>query len=116
MLGEKKYGGDVTLQPWFERAKLGIFVHWGIYAVRGIPESWSFFNGQISYDDYMNQPPGHFYGASTLSTDRRVLYLTCFDRPPSTSRWTATPPSSPWNSTASSPSTAAPAQANPSSS
>ncbi len=56
MLGEKKYGGDVTLQPWFERAKLGIFVHWGIYAVRGIPESWSFFNGQISYDDYMNHP------------------------------------------------------------
>lgn len=48
----------MTLQPWFERAKLGIFVHWGIYAVRGVPESWSFFNGQIGYDDYMAQLGG----------------------------------------------------------
>ena len=38
--------------------KLGIFIHWGLYAVNGIPESWSFFNGQISYDDYMKQKPG----------------------------------------------------------
>ncbi len=46
------------MQPWFEEAKLGIFVHWGIYAVNGIPESWSFFNGQISYADYMAQCAG----------------------------------------------------------
>lgn len=43
------------MQPWFERAKLGIFVHWGIYAVKGVAESWSFFNGQLGYDDYMSQ-------------------------------------------------------------
>lgn len=46
------------MQPWFEDAKLGIFIHWGIYAVNGIPESWSFFNEQISYDDYMKQLDG----------------------------------------------------------
>lgn len=46
------------MQPWFERAKLGIFVHWGIYAVKGVAESWSFFNGQLSYDDYMTQLDG----------------------------------------------------------
>lgn len=40
---------------WFEDAKLGIFIHWGIYAVNGIDESWSFYNGYISYDDYMKQ-------------------------------------------------------------
>lgn len=40
---------------WFEDAKLGIFIHWGIYSVNGIDESWSFFNGYISYDDYMAQ-------------------------------------------------------------
>jgi alpha-L-fucosidase len=57
----------VTLQPWFERAKLGIFVHWGIYAVRGIPESWSFFNGQISYDDYLAQLDG--FTASRFDAD-----------------------------------------------
>ena len=40
---------------WFEDAKLGIFIHWGIYSVNGISESWSFFNEYISHDDYMKQ-------------------------------------------------------------
>ena len=43
---------------WFEEAKLGIFIHWGIYAVNGIAESWSFFHNEISYDDYMEQFSG----------------------------------------------------------
>ena len=29
---------------WFADAKLGVFIHWGIYAVNGIDESWSFYN------------------------------------------------------------------------
>jgi len=40
---------------WFRDARLGIFIHWGIYAVDGIDESWSFFNGYVSYTDYMDQ-------------------------------------------------------------
>lgn len=43
---------------WFADAKLGIFIHWGIYAVNGIDESWSFHNGKISYEDYMKQLNG----------------------------------------------------------
>lgn len=43
---------------WFEDAKLGIFIHWGIYAVNGIDESWSFYNEYLSYDDYMTQLKG----------------------------------------------------------
>ncbi len=43
---------------WFKDAKLGIFVHWGIYAVNGIDESWSFFNSYISHPDYMEQLNG----------------------------------------------------------
>jgi len=43
---------------WFADAKLGIFIHWGIYAVNGIDESWSFYNGYITYDDYMKQLSG----------------------------------------------------------
>jgi alpha-L-fucosidase len=43
---------------WFRDARLGIFIHWGIYAVDGIDESWSFFNGYVSYDDYMAQLDG----------------------------------------------------------
>jgi alpha-L-fucosidase len=43
---------------WFENARLGIFIHWGIYSVNGIDESWSFFNGHIPYDEYMKQLDG----------------------------------------------------------
>ena len=43
---------------WFKDAKLGIFIHWGIYAVNGISESWSFYNGYISHEDYMKQTSG----------------------------------------------------------
>ena len=43
---------------WFGDAKLGIFIHWGIYAVKGVSESWSFYNGRISFDDYMAQKKG----------------------------------------------------------
>jgi len=43
---------------WFKDAKLGIFIHWGIYAVNGIDESWSFYNNYISYPDYMKQLNG----------------------------------------------------------
>jgi alpha-L-fucosidase len=49
------------IQPnmqWFADAKLGIFIHWGIYAVNGIDESWSFYNKKISYEDYMKQLRG----------------------------------------------------------
>ena len=43
---------------WFADAKFGIFIHFGIYAVDGIAESWSFFDGDISYPDYMKQLKG----------------------------------------------------------
>ena len=43
---------------WFKDAKLGIFIHWGIYSVNGIDESWSFFNNYISHDDYLKQLDG----------------------------------------------------------
>lgn len=43
---------------WFGQAKLGIFIHWGIYAVRGVSESWSFYNERLSYDEYMKQQKG----------------------------------------------------------
>lgn len=43
---------------WFKDAKLGIFIHWGLYSVNGIDESWSFFNGYISHKDYLRQTQG----------------------------------------------------------
>ena len=43
---------------WFKDAKLGIFIHWGIYSVNGVDESWGFFNRKLSYADYMKQIKG----------------------------------------------------------
>jgi len=44
------------MQEWFKDAKLGIFIHWGIYASqkRG-GESWPIANGSVSHDEYMTQ-------------------------------------------------------------
>lgn len=43
---------------WFADAKLGIFIHWGIYSVNGISESWSFYNNYINHDAYIKQLNG----------------------------------------------------------
>lgn len=44
------------MQDWFKDAKLGIFIHWGIYAVqRRGGESWPIVNAAVSYDDYLGQ-------------------------------------------------------------
>lgn len=40
---------------WFSRAKLGIFIHWGIYSKGETSESWAFHNGTVSLEDYMKQ-------------------------------------------------------------
>lgn len=56
------------MSHWFEDAKLGIFIHYGIYAVKGIAESWSFYNKQISYEDYMKQLNG--FTASAFDAEK----------------------------------------------
>jgi alpha-L-fucosidase len=43
---------------WFADAKLGIFIHWGIYAVEGTSESWSFHSRNTTYPYYMGQLKG----------------------------------------------------------
>ncbi|MEC0368624.1 alpha-L-fucosidase [Paenibacillus chibensis] len=55
------------MQKWFEEAKLGIFIHYGIYAVDGVAESWSFYNGRIPYEEYMKQLDG--FTASKYDAD-----------------------------------------------
>ncbi|NUT37663.1 MAG: alpha-L-fucosidase [Hamadaea sp.] len=48
----------MPMQPWFPDAKLGIFIHYGIYAVDGVEESWSFYRGDVPHDVYMAQTAG----------------------------------------------------------
>ncbi|HVN58317.1 MAG TPA: alpha-L-fucosidase [Bacteroidales bacterium] len=55
---QKSQVGNAGRMQWFHDSKLGIFIHWGIYAVNGIDESWSFYNGYISYPDYLKQLAG----------------------------------------------------------
>lgn len=40
---------------WFADAKLGIFVHWGMYSLGNESESWSFYYDRISHPAYMAQ-------------------------------------------------------------
>lgn len=61
-------GGDTAKMRWFGDAKLGIFIHYGIYAVNGVDESWSFHNRKISYQDYMKQLKG--FTASKYQPDQ----------------------------------------------
>ena len=58
--GQQKTETDSIQQKmkWFEDAKLGIFIHWGMYSVNGVDESWSFYNKLIGFDDYMKQMKG----------------------------------------------------------
>jgi alpha-L-fucosidase len=58
VISQQVSGLQAERMKWFKDAKLGIFIHWGIYAVNGIDESWSFFNGYIPYDEYMKQMDG----------------------------------------------------------
>lgn len=53
-----KEAQHATKMEWFKDAKLGIFIHWGIYAVNGVSESWSFFNNYLNHDAYMQQLQG----------------------------------------------------------
>ncbi len=41
------------MKSWFGKAKLGIFLHWGIFTQGGYGESWPFFSGEVDYDEYM---------------------------------------------------------------
>ena len=40
---------------WFRDAKLGIFIHWGIYSQGVGSESWAFHDGDTTYEAYMAQ-------------------------------------------------------------
>ena len=54
LVGQEKQTKEERL-AWFKDAKLGVFIHWGYYGVKGIGESWSMYHKRISYDDYMAQ-------------------------------------------------------------
>lgn len=46
---------DSVRLSWFNNAKFGIFMHWGVYSVGRTSESWPFFSGNVSFKEYMSQ-------------------------------------------------------------
>lgn len=60
---------------WFEKAKLGIFIHWGYYGVNGITESWSMYHKRISHADYLKQ--GEQFTASNYRPEQ---WLDLFEK------------------------------------
>ncbi|MGV8849774.1 MAG: alpha-L-fucosidase [Propionibacteriaceae bacterium] len=48
----------MVMQSWYPKAKLGIFLHWGIYAVNSTAESWAFWLGDCTWDEYYAQADG----------------------------------------------------------
>jgi hypothetical protein len=59
---------------WFADAKLGIFIHAGIYSVDGIDESWSFHNRKINHSDYMKQLKG-FHHDNNWKTPYEIITI-----------------------------------------
>lgn len=54
------------LPSWYDEAKFGIFMHWGLYSVPSFGSEWFWYywnNGNKAYTDYMekNYPPGFSY-------------------------------------------------------
>jgi alpha-L-fucosidase len=60
VVGQQKTKPDSISKKmaWFQDAKLGIFIHWGIYAVNGVDESWAFYNKKMTWEAYMKQLNG----------------------------------------------------------
>jgi alpha-L-fucosidase len=56
--GQETEIGKAERMQWFKDARLGIFIHWGIYSVKGVDESWSFYNRYLPYEEYMKQTKG----------------------------------------------------------
>lgn len=49
------YSQEKNKMEWFSDAKLGIFIHWGVYSLGNTSESWAFHNKRISHTNYMAQ-------------------------------------------------------------
>lgn len=54
------------LPHWYDAAKIGIFIHWGVYSVPAIDTEWFWMNwkrGSKGHDEFMkkNYKPGFTY-------------------------------------------------------
>jgi len=53
--GQPSAASDRPDMTWFTDARLGIFIHWGVYSEGKGSESWAFHDGDMPYDTYIAQ-------------------------------------------------------------
>ena len=72
---------NLEAREWFQDAKFGLFVHWGVYSVRGRAE-WVLYNDKIQLSDYEKLPeffnPIEFNAAEWVATVKNagMKYIT----------------------------------------
>nr|CAD7264897.1 unnamed protein product [Timema shepardi] len=54
------------LPPWYDEAKIGIFLHWGVFSIPGFGSEWFWQRWKGNYSEYVefmdkNYPPGYTY-------------------------------------------------------
>ena len=73
--------GNMAQRAWFRQARLGLFIHWGIYANLGRGE-WVLHNDQLHLDDYRQLAPRFnpvFFNATEwvlMAKDAGMRYIT----------------------------------------
>lgn len=88
LLGQEKYvptQENLEARKWFEDAKFGLFIHWGVYSVLGDGE-WVMNNQNISVDSYEKLPAFFFpidYKPDqwvSMAKDAGMKYITITSR------------------------------------
>lgn len=63
------------LPTWYDEAKLGIFVHWGVYSVPGFHSEWFWYNWKTE-----KQPDVVAYMEKNYAPSCRSLHRSVVDR------------------------------------
>ena len=61
---------NLEARKWFEEAKFGLFIHWGVYSILGDGE-WVMNNQNISIKEYEKLPS--FFNPTEFDSDKWVL-------------------------------------------
>ena len=61
---------NIEARKWFEEAKFGLFIHWGVYSILGDGE-WVMNNQNISINEYEKLPS--FFNPTEFDPEKWVL-------------------------------------------
>jgi len=70
-------GANAVARRWFEDAKFGLFVHWGVYSLLGKGE-WVMNNDKLPISEYQKLPPR--FNPVKFDADKRKMTKTKMER------------------------------------